>query len=82
MRTLYRDYGQDGRADDLGAPASTLFAPRLLELIRAEQRASVGETGRLGEDPLCDCQDDDGFLLKRIAIDQRAAGRSRAVQDR
>ena len=79
VRGVYRDYGKPDRADVLGEPAPGIFAPRLLGLIRADEKAAAGEVGRLDEDPLCGCQDDDGFRLSSVRVVRRAAGRAVAT---
>ena len=75
VRALYQQYGKPDRPDELGEPAPRIFAPRLLALIRADEKAAGGEVERLDEDPLCNCQDDDGFRLSSITIVRRPAGR-------
>ncbi len=79
VRGLYEDYGKPDRADVLGDGAPDVFAPRLLGLIRADQKAAGGEVGRLDKDPLCDCQDDDGFRLSSVVVVRRPAGRATAT---
>ncbi len=74
VRGVYADYGRPDSPDVLGEPAPGIFAPRLLGLIRADQKAAGGEVGRLDEDPLCDCQDDDGFRLSSVGVARGAAG--------
>ncbi len=78
VRALCRDYGKDDRLDYLEALASRFFAPRLLELIRSDERVPSGDIGKLDEDPLCDCQDGGGFRLSAIMIDRLSADRVNA----
>ena len=79
VQALYKDYGKDGRPDVLGQLAQRFFAPRLLKLIQADERVPVGKVGRLDEDPLCDCQDDGGFHLSSITVDQPSTDRATAT---
>ncbi len=72
---VYRDYGKPDWSGVLGEPAPDIFAPRLLGLIRADEKAAAGEVGRLDEDPLCDCQDDDGFRLSSVVVARQSGNR-------
>lgn len=78
VRGLYKPYGTGVDPDYLGKSASVIFAPRLLRLIRADQAVPPGTVGKLDEDPLCDCQDDDGFHLSSIKTHQSPLGRATA----
>ena len=78
VRALYKPYGTGADPDYLGKSASRIFAPRLLRLIRADQGVSPGTVGKLDEDPLCDCQDDDGFRLFSIKTYPSSPGRATA----
>ena len=78
VRALYRPYGTGADPDYLGQSASGIFAPPLLSLIRADQGVSPGTVGKLDEDPLCDCQDDDGFRLSSIETHASPPGRATA----
>ena len=74
---LYQAY-RHGEPDVLGARAATIFAPRLLALIRRDQASTpAGEVGVLDWDPVCDCQDDEGMKAERVAI--RSLGPERAT---
>ena len=79
VRDLYKYYGEENRPDPLGQVAPKLFMPRLLDLIRADERVPSGDIGRLDEDPLCDCQDDGGFRLSSIMIDRLSADQATAT---
>ena len=78
VRALYKPYGTGIDPDYLGKPASGIFASRLLSLIRADQGVLPGNVGKLDEDPLCDCQDDDGFRLSSIETRPLSADRATA----
>ena len=57
VRSLYAGY-EHAEPDYLGKGADKVFSPRLLGLIRANQKATPdGDVGALDGDPICDCQD-------------------------
>ena len=68
MEQLYASYGGPDTPDYYYTLAPRTFAPRLLAAIRADQRAAHGEEGKLDSDSICDCQDDGGLHVTRIAI--------------
>lgn len=70
VRNAYSEYGKENRPDSLGQIAPKLFTPKLLSLIRADERVPPGGIGRLDEDPLCDCQDDGGFRLSSVTTER------------
>lgn len=67
VRNLYEPYKTRYGPTYLGEQAPQVFSPRLLNLIRADQDARLGE-GKLDEDPICNCQDSDGFQLSNIQV--------------
>jgi hypothetical protein len=73
---LYAAYAHS-EPDYLGPMAHQVFSPRLLGLIRRDERNAHGEVGALDGDPICDCQDPDGVRL--VALDIAAAGPGRAT---
>jgi hypothetical protein len=50
--------------DPLDAAAGRWFSPLLLTLIRRHEAVA----GRLGGDPVCDCQDYQGFVLQSVVV--------------
>ena len=66
VENLYQSYSNADAGPVLGRRASTIFAPKLLAEIRADQQRHPGEVGKLDHDPVCDCQDSDG--LKPIEV--------------
>jgi hypothetical protein len=69
---LYAAYAR-GEADHLGKDAAKVFAPRLLALIRRQQRLDV-----LDFDPICGCQDAGGLRVEAVSVRGRGDGRARA----
>ncbi len=74
---LYRAYARSPEPDYLGPRARGVFSPRLLGLIRRDERNAHGEVGALDGDPICDCQDPDGIRL--VDLDVTTAGPGRAT---
>lgn len=75
---LYDAYAR-GMPDYLGPQARRVFSPRLLSLIRRDERlAPAGEPGALDGDPICDCQDPGGMTRVRIEVLDAGPGRARA----
>lgn len=71
----------DGRAetrDPLGEAAPRIFASPLLAAIRKDQHDAQGEVGALDGDPICDCQDDGGMTVSKLAVSPVDARRARA----
>ena len=65
---------------DYTAKAKTLFAPRLLALMRADEDVTPkGDIGYLDGDPICDCQETTGLRLSGLRIERTAPDRLRAV---
>lgn len=78
LRRLYAPYiAGDTKVDLLGAPATTIFTPPLLRLIRQDQAVPDGEVGALNFDPFCNCQDFD--RLTRFSVVVRPQGPGRAT---
>jgi hypothetical protein len=65
---LYAAYARS-EPDYLGRQAGRVFTPRLLALIRRDERAARGEVGALDGDPICDCQDPGGLKLTWVGVD-------------
>jgi hypothetical protein len=80
VRELYRPYAWHGQGPDyLGAEAGKVFSPRLLELIKRDQRLTPdGDVPALDGDPLCDCQDPGGFHALHVEVSAAGAGRATA----
>jgi hypothetical protein len=69
LANLYSGYrAGEPTPDPLGERASEIFAPSLLFLIRFDQAKAEGEVGFLDHDPICACQDYDGFHLTNIKV--------------
>ncbi len=75
---LYAAYGQPDAGATLGKRADSVFSPKLLAAIRADQRAHAGEVGKLDHDPLCDCQDPDGLNITAITVTSSPDGAAQA----
>jgi hypothetical protein len=78
VERLYSAYHGDG-PDYLGRSRSRVFSPRMIVLLRRDQRLTPrGDVGALDGDPICDCQD---FEISNVRIDVRAGkpGQARAV---
>ena len=75
---LYRAYQASPETDYLGSRAASVFSPRLIALIRRDERAANGEVGALDGDPICDCQDPDGIRLVGLQISSAGPGRALA----
>lgn len=79
LRGVYGHYERDTAGwSVLGPNASEVFAPRLLTLIRKDQKAAKGEVGALDYDPVCNCQDYGPFRLDTVAIEPNGADRATA----
>ncbi|MDQ6684024.1 MAG: YbjP/YqhG family protein [Pseudomonadota bacterium] len=75
---LYAAYQSKIDPDYVGKQAGKVFAPRLLALLRNDQKAAQGEVGAIDGDPICDCQDH-RISAVEIAIEPVQSGRTRAV---
>lgn len=65
--------------DYLGAGAQRVFSPRLLGLIRRDERLTpAGDVPSLDGDPVCDCQDPEGLGQVRVEVTTVGPGRARA----
>ena len=74
---LYHAY-QRSQPDYLGRRAASVFSPRVLGLIRRDERNAHGEVGALDGDPICDCQDADGVRLTALSVTPAGPGRATA----
>ncbi len=74
---LYHAY-QRSQPDYLGHQGASVFSPRLLALIRRDERNAHGEVGALDGDPICDCQDPGGVRLTTLSVARSGAGRATA----
>jgi hypothetical protein len=54
--------------DPTGKNASKVFEPGMIAAFREDSRLANGEVGFIGEDPLCQCQDDDGLKPKVVSV--------------
>ena len=75
---LYAGYGGQPEPDYLGEAADGIFAPPLLAAIRKDQHDAQGEVGALDGDPICDCQDDGGMTVAKLAVSALDAHRAQA----
>ena len=75
---LDRAYGRAPEPDYLGPRARRGFSPRLLGLIRQDERDARGEVGALDGDPICDCQDPEGIRLVALELASSGPGRAEA----
>ena len=75
---LYRAYERTPDVDYLDRRARSVFTPRLLGLIRRDERNAHGEVGALDGDPICDCQDPDGIRLTGLDVSPAGPGRATA----
>jgi hypothetical protein len=76
VKGLYRGYANNHDVDYLGAGIHRVFSPRLIALIRRDEKAAHGEVGWLDGDPICDCQDPDGIRLVDLDVDTTGPGRA------
>jgi hypothetical protein len=67
---LYSHYQNDTSSFSSMNPKSidTIYSPEFLKTLRAYEKK---ESSGLGYDPVCDCQDEDGFKMKKINIFKR-----------
>jgi hypothetical protein len=78
-RRLYAAYAHNGEPDYLGPMAPRVFSPRLLGLIRRDERLTPkGDAPELDGDPICDCQDPGGMGRLRIEVASAGPGRATA----
>ena len=64
----------------MGKHAASVFSPRLLALIRKEEKATPsGDVGKLDFDPVCSCQDSGGLKLKDLQVSLTGAGKATAT---
>ncbi len=78
VERLYQSYSEPDSPPILGRRASTLFAPKLLAEIRADQTRHPGAVGKLDHDPICDCQDSDGLKPFQINVTELPDSRAEA----
>jgi hypothetical protein len=73
VENLYSRYQNQDTAYYFSGPgADTIFAPELLKLIKLDEKLANGEVGYLDGDPLCECQDAEGFVLEKIKISRKS----------
>jgi hypothetical protein len=77
VQRLFQGY-EHGSPDYLGPQARRIFSPRLLGLIRRDERLAHGEVGELDGDPICDCQDSADLGQVRVEVEDAGPGRARA----
>ena len=79
VRGLYQAYARGNGPDYLGRQAPGVFSPRLLQLIRRDERLTPkGDVPSLDGDPICDCQDPGGLHLVAIEVSGTGEARARA----
>lgn len=80
---LYAAYPSDdvhSGPDYLGRRARTVFAPRLLSLVRLDAaRTPTGDVGALDGDPICDCQDSGELRVVDLKVTRNGVGRAVAT---
>ena len=55
--------------DPLGRSSAAVFDPPMIALFRENDRLTPkGDEGALDGDPICDCQDDSGLVVKRMTV--------------
>jgi hypothetical protein len=78
-RKLYSAYANNGEPDYLGPQAGRVFSPRLLGLIRRDERLTPkGDVPELDGDPICDCQDPGGMNGLHVEVSGAGPGRATA----
>jgi hypothetical protein len=71
--SLYENYKDDNsKFNFLNPKADTIFTPKLLALLRLDEKMAKGEVGVYDGDPICDCQDNSRFHLDTILITNRS----------
>jgi len=59
----------NSRFDPLGRSGAAVFDPSVIALFRENDRLTPkGDEGALDGDPICDCQDDSGLLVRRMTV--------------
>ncbi len=81
VRTLYASF--NGSPDDgaLGSHSARFFSQSMLKLLKQDEAAIEAEGGGVGAldaDPVCDCQDDTGLRLTKLAVTQSDAAHALA----
>ena len=57
------------RFDPIGRSSGSVFDPPMIALFRENDRLTPkGDEGALDGDPICDCQDDGGLVVKHLAV--------------
>jgi hypothetical protein len=77
LTRLYAGYSH-GHPDYTGRQAPTIFAPRLLALLKRDADAADGEVGIVEGDPICDCQDAGGLKMQNLTVTPAGTGKARA----
>jgi hypothetical protein len=81
LARLYAGYRPNAYSDYLApAKARTIFAPRLLDLMKRDTVAAdaAGEVGALDGDPICGCQEPDGLKVQSLTVSAAGIGKARA----
>ena len=79
LRSVYGRYKSGGKPiAPTDADAASIYAPALVKLFLADEKAVNGEVGVLEADPICACQDFD-IRSVRISSHQSAPGRADAT---
>jgi hypothetical protein len=71
VRALYAVYATAGGMGEPLAPGQDPIYDRMLNaMIGADFAQAAGEVPTLNHDPICDCQDSEGFSLQSVAVTQ------------
>jgi hypothetical protein len=77
VRGIYRQYdlGDAAKVPDFTrSKAPSVFSPSLVRLLRREQRNTpAGDEGKLGADPICDCQDFQNLKILTLSVTKDAS---------
>jgi hypothetical protein len=65
--------------DVFGKDMAKIFHPRLIALIKEDERLAQGEVGALDSDPICDCQDDTNLTFKIKTVSSAGPARATAL---
>ena len=79
VQGLYAAYRNPDAPSTTGPSAPRVYSPKLVALIRADQKQAGGEVGKLGSDPLCGCQDAEGLKPLSVKIAPVAADKAKAT---
>ncbi len=79
LQALHAHYAPGRSGFSPTGAADALFTPSLLALIHQDQAVPAGAVGRLDSDPVCACQDYDGFMPQTIKVTAQTADTARAT---